>query len=114
MNRKKEEAAITRREILKRVVGAVWVIPTALGVGQIFKFLQFEPPVSQATVFPLGTLASLPKLPAYIESGQVWLHQDGAGFYAVDAICTHLGCTVALQSNSDYYCRCHGSRGTGW
>ena len=46
----------------------------------------------------------------YLESGQVWLFQDSGGYYAVDAICTHLGCTVYAQPDSSFQCRCHGSQ----
>ena len=31
-------------------------------------------------------------------------------FTAVDAICTHEGCTVNGQDGSTYVCPCHGSR----
>jgi cytochrome b6-f complex iron-sulfur subunit len=37
------------------------------------------------------------------------LFRDNDGFYAVSAICTHLGCTVA-RSKDGFACPCHGSR----
>jgi len=96
--------------MLVGLINFAWIVPLALSLAGAMKFLRFEPPTTGGTIFSLGTRATLPRLPAYIEIGQVWLHQDSAGYYAVDAICTHLGCTVRLQSDGFYKCPCHGSR----
>jgi nitrite reductase/ring-hydroxylating ferredoxin subunit len=45
---------------------------------------------------------------AFAEQNLV-LFRDNEGFYAVSAICTHLGCTVA-RSKEGFACPCHGSR----
>jgi cytochrome b6-f complex iron-sulfur subunit len=41
----------------------------------------------------------------------IFICHDGAGLYAVDAGCTHLGCDVVLKSASDlsqgFTCPCH-------
>ncbi len=37
------------------------------------------------------------------------LFRDNEGFFAVSAICTHLGCTVA-RAKEGFACPCHGSR----
>ena len=58
----------------------------------------------------MGRKSELPGLPSYIEAARVWLHRDSAGYYAVDATCTHLGCTVRLDAADGYHCGCHGSR----
>jgi len=42
------------------------------------------------------------------EEGLV-LFRDNDGFYAVSAVCTHLGCTVAW-SKDGFACPCHGSK----
>ncbi|HEC23477.1 MAG TPA: ubiquinol-cytochrome c reductase iron-sulfur subunit [Chloroflexi bacterium] len=101
---------VNRRDLLVGALNLVWTIPTALGLGGLLKFLRFEPPTTQATRFNLGSPLTFPPLPVYIEDAQIWLHRDADGYYAVDAICTHLGCTVYLQPDKTYYCRCHGSR----
>jgi nitrite reductase/ring-hydroxylating ferredoxin subunit len=102
--------SLTRREALKGMLNFAWAVPLAASVAELLRYMRFEPPAAQATRFTLGAPASLPELPVYIEEAQVWLHKDGAGFYAVDGICTHLGCTVNLQSDGTYYCPCHSSR----
>ncbi|MEW5958090.1 MAG: Rieske (2Fe-2S) protein [Chloroflexota bacterium] len=74
--------------------------------------LQFlTPPVSRTTApviiagpppaFAAG-LTSLPGSPAFIG-------RDQAGLFALSAVCTHLGCTVARQGD-ELACPCHASR----
>ncbi len=41
---------------------------------------------------------------------KLWVYADEQGLYAISAICTHLGCTVAAQEGGGYFCPCHGSR----
>ena len=109
---KSKERMLPRREFLLGAVNVSWAVPLVAGLWGLVKYLRFEPPTTGGTQFPLGSPASLPHLPAYIENGQVWLHEDSSGYFAVDAICTHLGCTVRLQADTTYQCRCHGSRFT--
>jgi cytochrome b6-f complex iron-sulfur subunit len=45
----------------------------------------------------------------YIENARAYLGRDAQGFYAIIAICTHLGCTPRLDAN-EFACPCHGSR----
>jgi Rieske Fe-S protein len=103
--------SITRRDVLSASANLSWAVPLSMSLFALFKFLRFEPPTSIATQIALSAGSSIPPLPAYIEAGQVWLHQDDQGYYAVDAICTHLGCTVRSNpEDGGYVCRCHGSR----
>lgn len=101
--------SLVRRDVLVGMLSFAWIAPLAVGLWELFEFMRYEPPTSGGTIFSLGKVASLPKLPAYIEVGQVWLHLDAGGYYAMDAVCTHLGCTVRLQNDGQYKCPCHGS-----
>ncbi len=41
----------------------------------------------------------------------VYIVRDSAGFYALSAICTHLGCVTAWKQELDMIaCPCHGSK----
>ena len=43
-------------------------------------------------------------------SKRVWIVREKTGFYAILAICTHLGCTPRwLASSNKFKCPCHGS-----
>ncbi len=100
-----------RRDLLRGVYSFVWVLPLGVLLRGVIKFLRYEPPTTDVTQFPLDNADSLPQLPAYRENARVWLWQDTAGYTAIDAICTHLGCTVRLQPDGqEYRCPCHGSR----
>ena len=46
---------------------------------------------------------------AFLSANRTWLMRDSAGFYALSATCTHLGCTVRWDSDH-FACPCHGSR----
>lgn len=45
----------------------------------------------------------------FIPAATAWLGHDAAGFFAVSAVCPHLGCTIARQGDG-FECPCHGSR----
>lgn len=52
--------------------------------------------------YPVATLT-------YVAEARVYLGHDEGGFYAIDATCTHLGCTPRLDAEG-FVCPCHGSR----
>jgi len=43
------------------------------------------------------------------KQGGFFLLADGAGIYAVTAICTHQGCKVHLEAGQGFHCPCHDS-----
>ena len=46
----------------------------------------------------------------YKDEFRVWIIRESEGFYALSAICTHLGCTPRwLSSDNKFKCPCHGS-----
>ena len=46
----------------------------------------------------------------YKDEYRVWIVRETEGFYALSAICTHLGCTPRwLPSENKFKCPCHGS-----
>ena len=46
----------------------------------------------------------------YKDDFRVWIVRETDGFYALSAICTHLGCTPRwLPSEDKFKCPCHGS-----
>ena len=46
----------------------------------------------------------------YKDEYRVWIVREQEGFYALAAICTHLGCTPRwLPSENKFKCPCHGS-----
>jgi len=45
-----------------------------------------------------------------LPADRLWVFSDAEGLYAISAVCTHLGCVVALQEEGGFFCPCHGSR----
>jgi cytochrome b6-f complex iron-sulfur subunit len=46
----------------------------------------------------------------YKDDYRVWIVRETEGFYALSAICTHLGCTPRwLPAENKFKCPCHGS-----
>lgn len=90
-------------------------IAAALGVGGLafgrfmFPRVLFEPSaVFKAGLpeeYPVGTVSERWK-----QEERVWIIHESDGFYALLAICTHLGCTPNwLNAENKFKCPCHGS-----
>lgn len=80
-------------------------------VGQIARFLSFEPPNSGAAIMAIGRPADYPQSsPTYIAEARCYVGRDRAGMYAIDAVCPHLGCLVLLGEEGGFVCPCHDSR----
>ncbi len=68
----------------------------------------FEPP----TTFRAGTPDLYPMdSVTFLQDQQVYIVRTAQGFYAVSAVCTHLGCITQWKPEDDLIeCPCHGSK----
>jgi Rieske Fe-S protein len=79
-------------------------------MGQILRFLAFEPPGAESPILPLGQPADFPlDQLSYVAEAKLYVGRDQEGLYAIDAVCTHLGCLVELEESGRFLCPCHGS-----
>ncbi len=46
----------------------------------------------------------------YFVKPSLWLYRDDRGFFAISAVCTHLGCIVDRDQAGRFSCPCHGSK----
>jgi cytochrome b6-f complex iron-sulfur subunit len=101
---------VSRRDFLKTFgLGAVLVLLGSIAAAMT-RFMQpnlvtgAPGPVDVGAPedYPVGSLT-------FVESARSYLGHDEGGFYAIIAMCTHLGCTPRLDSNA-FICPCHGSR----
>jgi cytochrome b6-f complex iron-sulfur subunit len=101
---------LSRRDFFKLITAALLAVSGALGLGALFRFLNYEtePPVKTEfdvgplDQYPVGSRSLIAEVPAIL------IHSP-SGFSALSLVCTHLGCTVEQKDNG-FTCPCHGSR----
>lgn len=111
-------AALSRRRFLNLVGNSAIGIAGLGSLGVTFEFLKPNVLLEIPTSFQAGTLENMPPDSViYNPEYRVFIFRDVSGyFYAVSAICTHLGCTAQWKpegvpgfQQSVIACPCHGS-----
>ena len=75
----------------------------------MFPRILYEPPSAFKAGFPQDYLVGEVS-EKYKDDYRVWIIREAEGFYALSAICTHLGCTPRwLSAEYKFKCPCHGS-----
>jgi len=100
-----------RREFLAWLTRGSLVAVSALALGQVARYFSYESageapsviPVGKPVTFTAGTLT-------YVGAARAYVGHDSGGLYAIDAVCTHLGCLVEQKIGEGFACPCHGSR----
>ncbi|HKO03351.1 MAG TPA: Rieske 2Fe-2S domain-containing protein [Candidatus Acidoferrales bacterium] len=107
-----KKEGLARRDFLNEVTfGALGVagLGSAVVTYQYFSpNVLFEPP----TRFRAGRPDQYPvDSPIFLQDQQVYIVRTKDGFYAVSAICTHLGCITQWKPEANQIaCPCHGSK----
>jgi len=103
---------VTRRDFLNEVtLGALGVA----GLGSVAVTYQYFSPnvlFEPSTTFRAGNPDLCPvHSVTFLQDRQVYIVRMREGFYAVSAVCTHLGCITQWKPDSDMIaCPCHGSK----
>ncbi len=109
-----EKGEVTRRDFFNEIAAAALGIAglgaTVVTVKYLSPNVLFEPP----TRFRVGTPDDYPvNSVTYIRDQQVYIVRVPEGFYAVSAVCTHLGCITQWKAEDNLIeCPCHGSKFT--
>jgi cytochrome b6-f complex iron-sulfur subunit len=105
-----ESIRLSRRGVL------IWLTRGSLGaaaavvLGQIVRFLSFQPSPGEPPVMAVGPPEEfVPDELAYVAEARVYIGHDSDGLFALDAVCTHLGCLIEPAEMGRYRCPCHGS-----
>ncbi len=102
----------SRREFLAALgaaaVGVAGLGTSVTAIRFMWPEVLFEAPtrfrIGRPEDIPVGTLVVLPEQ-------RVYLMRAAAGFVAMTAVCTHLGCLTRYEAeNAVIFCPCHGSR----
>jgi len=103
---------ITRRDFLNEItLGALGIA----GLGSVAVTYQFFSPnvlFEPATTFRAGNPDLYPvHSVTFLQEQQVYIVRMPEGFYAVSAVCTHLGCVTQWKPDAEMIaCPCHGSK----
>ena len=87
-----------------------FIVTSVIGtLRYMFPRVLFEPPTKFKVGFPsdfvMGEISE-----SFKDKHRVWIVREKEGFYALVAICTHLGCTPNWMASEDKFkCPCHGS-----
>ncbi len=102
---------ITRRRLLALLTHGSLLTVAIAAASQAMRFLAFQPPSAISTVFSLGRPEDYPPDGlVYVPAARAYIGRDALGFYALDAVCPHLGCLVEHQAKGGFVCPCHASR----
>jgi cytochrome b6-f complex iron-sulfur subunit len=100
-----------RREFLAWLTRGSLVAVSALALGQVVRFFSYEPAEGAPSVIPVGKPATYTAgTLTYVGAARAYVGRDSGGLYAIDAVCTHLGCLVEHKAGEGFACPCHGSR----
>ncbi len=111
---KEQGDGVNRRDFLNEVafsaLGIAGVGSTVVTYRYLSPNVLFEPPtkfrVGSPDLYPLNTVT-------YIEDQETYIVRTADGFYAIQAICTHLGCITQWKPERNRIeCPCHGSKFT--
>ena len=103
------EKPISRRDFLKLSLDGLLALGGLLGLAGLIRFFSYKTEPPKPTEFDLGlaenyqpgSRTTFPEIPAV-------LIRESGNFTALSLVCTHLGCTVAVQPDG-FSCPCHGS-----
>jgi nitrite reductase/ring-hydroxylating ferredoxin subunit len=108
---------LSRRELFTGLRKALLAATGALAAGEAAHLLahssQPEPPTSATAGRPEDYTA--PGV-TFVREARAYLVRDELGFYALDAVCSHLGCLVRAVGDGQtspllgFECPCHNSR----
>jgi cytochrome b6-f complex iron-sulfur subunit len=103
-------AKISRRSFLKLVADGLLAFSGLLGLGGLLRFLSYKPEPPPPARFEVGAPDDfLPESRTVLPAIPAILIRRKNTFRAYSLVCTHLGCTVQVNSE-EYICPCHGSR----
>src|SRR5260370_23107775 len=106
------DSGIRRRDFLNEIaMGALGIA----GLGSVAVTYQFFSPnvlFEPSTTFRAGNPDLYPMHSVtFLQDQQVYIVRMPEGFYAVSAVCTHLGCITQWKPEADMIaCPCHGSK----
>ena len=105
-----ENKQLDRRGFLTWLSRGSLAATATLAISQVVRFLSFQPPNTDSPVIAVGLPSDYTRgALVYVVDARVYIGHDVEGLYALDAVCTHLGCLVEQEEGGRFFCPCHGS-----
>ena len=103
---------ISRRDFLNDVAAGALGIAGLGAMVVTYRYLSPNALFEPSTTFRAGIPALYPvNSVTYNQEQQVYIVRTQEGFYAVSAVCTHLGCITQWKPDANLIaCPCHGSK----
>lgn len=107
-----ETGGLARRDFLNEITFGALAVAGLGSAAVTYQYMSpnvlFEPPTrfraGNPDLYPVNSVT-------FLQEQQVYIVRTLAGFYAVSAICTHLGCVTQWKpENRLIECPCHGSK----
>ena len=112
MSRKRFEKSVPRRDFLGKAAWGSFALTMGTALIGIVRLPKPGVLPESASRFKVGFPDDFaPDTRRTIPRRNVWVFRDDLGFYAISAICSHLGCVVSETAKGDgFTCPCHGSK----
>ena len=93
------------------VAGGAGVVAGALGLlGALARSVLPDVIYEAPRRFPVGRPSDFPPASVtFVSERRLFVFNTTDGFYAISAVCSHLGCNVTHEPGKGFACPCHGS-----
>ena len=107
-----ETGGLARRDFLNEITFGALAVAGLGSAAVTYQYMSpnvlFEPPTrfraGNPDLYPVNSVT-------FLQDQQVYIVRTPAGFYAVSAVCTHLGCITQWKPEDHLIeCPCHGSK----
>ncbi len=101
---------VSRRDFLGLASFGAVLLSSLTVLAGVLRLTKANVHYEESLKFNIGTPANFPVgLVKKIEERKVYIFSDNKGLRAISAVCTHLGCIVAI-TDAGFQCPCHGSK----
>ena len=106
----RNKAGVSRRDFLGKASFGAIILSSVTALAGVLRLTKPNVYYEESRKFRVGNPENYPVgFVKKLEEERIHIFSDENGLHAITAVCTHLGCIVAL-SDTGFDCPCHGSR----